>query len=191
MNKVDNRKFSVYIHTTPDNRVYVGMTSQIPEKRWNDGLGYSKNSAFYEVIKEYGWNNIEHEIVATGLDKETAAALEMELIETYNSTDLSFGFNTTNGGECFSFGSGKPLYCIETDTLYPNAAAAADDIGLKSSATMYNVNAKHKGLTFLQMNEEEVEDYKMWNELEYYPSLAGLSADDLTDEICDLIFGRD
>lgn len=33
--------YSVYVHTTPNGKRYVGMTSQEPFVRWRNGLGYS------------------------------------------------------------------------------------------------------------------------------------------------------
>ena len=189
MKTIDNREFSVYMHTVPDGRVYIGMTSQKPEVRWFNGEGYRGNSAFYEVIQEEGWDNIEHEIIDCGLTKEEAAALEKELIAEFNSTDSAFGFNGTTGGDCFALGSGKSIYCVEKRRFYSNAVAAAHDNGV-SAATVYNKESKRNGLTFLEMNEEEAEQYMMFEELEQYPSLMGISADELDDNICQLLFGE-
>ena len=186
--KVDNRKFRVYIHTTPDDRVYVGMTCQDPEKRWANGDGYINNPQFHQAIKEFGWNNIKHEVLDYALTKEDAARLERELIEEYNSTDSAFGFNRYDGGEMGAVGTGQSIYCVETDTLYVNKSAAAADLGL-SACSMYH-GGKHRGLTFVELdNEEQVENYKMFSELEQYEGLAGMSAEDLTDDICSLLFG--
>lgn len=188
MKKIDNRTFSVYMHTLPDGRVYVGMTSQKPEVRWLEGEGYKGNSAFYEAIQEEGWENIEHEIVETGLSKAEAAELEKELIIQFDSTDLAFGFNVREGGECHSFGRGKSLFCLETKKLYSNSIAAAHDLGLVPSAMSHD--GKHRGMTFVEMDEDEAEQYLMFEELSDYTSLHDISADELTDDICSLLFGE-
>lgn len=188
MKTTDNRTFSVYMHTMPDGRIYVGMTSQKPEVRWLKGEGYKANSAFYEAIQEEGWENIEHEIVETGLSRAEAAELEKELIIQFDTLDSAFGFNTKPGGDCASFGRGKSLYCVDTDTLYANASAAAYDLGLSASSMCHD--GKHRGMTFLEMDENEVDQYKMFEELEQYPSLAGISADELDENICSLLFGE-
>lgn len=85
----------VYIHTSPNGKKYVGITKQIPEVRWNYGCGYHNNTHFYRAIKKYGWNNFKHEIVASGLTKNEALHMEIDLIKKFNSFkngyDLSFG----------------------------------------------------------------------------------------------------
>lgn len=89
--------WSVYIHTTPDGKVYVGATSKPPRVRWNYGYGY-RCSPFFKVIREVGWNNIKHEVVATGLSENDAYTLERELIQKYDSTNPEKGHNRATGG---------------------------------------------------------------------------------------------
>ena len=47
----------MYKHTTPNGKVYIGITSQLSEKRWLSGHGY-KGTYFGNAIKKYGWKNI-------------------------------------------------------------------------------------------------------------------------------------
>ena len=54
--------WTVYMHITPNNKKYIGITSQIPNKRWRNGKGYKK-CLFLNAIKKYGWGNIKHEIL--------------------------------------------------------------------------------------------------------------------------------
>ena len=61
--KVAAKMYSVYKHTTPNGKVYIGITGKEPEKRWMKGRGYQNNPHFSHAIKFYGWENIEHEIV--------------------------------------------------------------------------------------------------------------------------------
>lgn len=44
--------YSVYKHTCPNNKVYIGITSRKPEKRWKNGYGYIDTEIFidYESI---------------------------------------------------------------------------------------------------------------------------------------------
>lgn len=91
--------YSVYIHTNKvNNKRYVGITSQKLESRWKCGTGYKGQKRFYNAIKSYGWDGFTHEVVASGLSKEQAEALEVELISKYKSNDLQFGYNIENGG---------------------------------------------------------------------------------------------
>lgn len=91
--------YSVYIHTTPNGKVYVGITGQDPYKRWNNGNGYRANKHFWNAIKLYGWENIEHEILFCGITKEEACSREIELIAKYRSNNSDFGYNNSDGGE--------------------------------------------------------------------------------------------
>ena len=64
--------YSVYKHTCPSGKVYIGITMQKPEIRWNKGLGYKKQDYFYKAILKYGWDNIKHEVLYKDLSKAEA-----------------------------------------------------------------------------------------------------------------------
>lgn len=95
--------FCVYIHISPSNKKYIGITSRNPLIRWNGGNGYKKNEHFYRAILKYGWENFQHLIIADKLTKEEACALEIDLIKKFNTQDYSFGYNNTSGGEHTTF----------------------------------------------------------------------------------------
>lgn len=88
--------YTVYKHTTPSNKVYIGITSQDPEVRWRGG--YRNNKYFTNAINKYGWENIKHEILFTGLTKDEAEAKEKELIAFHDSTNQTKGYNIAKGG---------------------------------------------------------------------------------------------
>lgn len=73
--------YSVYKHTLPDSKVYIGITSVPPEERWDNGFGYEQQSKFFREIVKYGWNNIKHEVLATCLSEKDARNMEKDLIE--------------------------------------------------------------------------------------------------------------
>lgn len=95
--------YCVYCHTLKiDGRKYIGITKQKPEYRWRNGEGYHAgdyHSRFYNAIKKYGWDNFEHEILFDGLTDEEAKAIEIQLIEKYQTTNKKYGFNTLRGGD--------------------------------------------------------------------------------------------
>ena len=91
--------WSVYIHITPSNKYYVGITSKEPCKRWRNGFGYYSQKYFYNAIQKYGWDNIYHEIVASNLTKEEANNFEKLLIQKLKSNNREFGYNITIGGD--------------------------------------------------------------------------------------------
>ncbi len=93
---MDNN-YLVYVHTTPSNKRYVGMTSNDAQVRWKYGYGY-ENQIFCEAIKKYGWDKTQHEIVAQNLSKDEAEKMEQKLISEYRTNDCRYGYNLTLGG---------------------------------------------------------------------------------------------
>ena len=100
--------YTVYKHTSPSGKVYIGITSRKPEYRWNYGKGYA-NSYFHNAIQKYGWESIKHEILYTDLTKEEAEQKEIELIAQYKSNNPEFGYNISSGGEFHATGAGWKL----------------------------------------------------------------------------------
>ena len=99
------RSYTVYLHTTPSNKHYVGITSMPTEKRFGkNGKGYATSKYFYRAIQKYGWDNIKHTILYTGLTREQASEKEKELIALYQSNKREFGYNCTLGGDGGSLG---------------------------------------------------------------------------------------
>lgn len=88
--------YSVYKHTSPSGKVYVGITSLKVQKRWNKGRGYLKCPIFHRAIIKYGWDNIIHEVIATNLSYEEACFLEIKLIDYYKRLGISY--NSADGG---------------------------------------------------------------------------------------------
>lgn len=68
--------YSIYVHTFPDGKKYVGMTSQDVENRWQLGWGYKDQKNVFNAINSVGWNNIQHQVIETVEDKETALKIE-------------------------------------------------------------------------------------------------------------------
>lgn len=92
----NEKQYTVYKHTSPSGKVYIGITSLKPADRWR--CGYKHSPHFQAAINKYGWENIQHEILATGLTKEAACAMEIELIAQHNATDRRYGYNADLGG---------------------------------------------------------------------------------------------
>lgn len=98
------KSYTVYMHTTPSGKRYIGITSRKPEHRWNNGAGYAYNKHFSNAISKYGWDNIAHTIIAKGLSKSAACEMEKALIKKYDTTNCKNGYNQSTGGECGSAG---------------------------------------------------------------------------------------
>lgn len=96
---MQDKRYYLYRHTTPSGKVYIGITCQKPENRWNNGRGYFNaiKTPFKSSILKYGWENIKHEILFSYLTKDRAKKLEIELIRHYRLLGISL--NVTEGGE--------------------------------------------------------------------------------------------
>lgn len=90
--------YYIYKHTVPNNKVYVGITKQNPNRRWRNGHGYKDSHLFFNAIIKYGWTNISHEILEEGLSFEEACIQEKYYIDLYQSNNRNFGYNLTGGG---------------------------------------------------------------------------------------------
>lgn len=87
------RNYCVYRHITPVGKIYVGVTMN-PKRRFSrNGSGYKGCASFYSAILKYGWNNIEHEILETGLTSKEADDRELFYIKSYRSNEKDYGHN--------------------------------------------------------------------------------------------------
>ena len=106
-NVIENGSYCVYVHTSPSGKKYIGQTGNKPEKRWGkDGIGYlnKKNDrytqpAFACAIIKYGWDNFDHEIIASNLTKDEVDNFEKLLIEKLDTMNPRYGYNCTSGGD--------------------------------------------------------------------------------------------
>lgn len=93
-------KYIVYMHKTPNNKIYIGQTSKKLEYRCGlNGNGYKNNKYFWNAIQKYGWDNIEHIILKQNLTKDEADYWEKYYICEYNTLDNKFGYNLAQGGQ--------------------------------------------------------------------------------------------
>lgn len=93
------KKYVVYKHTNRINgKVYIGITRQDLNKRWQNGYGYM-GTYFWNAVQKYGWDNFDHEILLSGLTKEEACEEEKRLIAEYQAQDKEHGYNIMEGGQ--------------------------------------------------------------------------------------------
>lgn len=97
-NQTGDNEYILYIHKSPSNKYYIGITCQGVERRWRiDGSGYFKCPYFYNAIKKYGWDNFKHFIVRMGMTKNEAEEAEINLIKQYRENGYAL-YNISNGG---------------------------------------------------------------------------------------------
>lgn len=104
---MEEHNYTVYMHKNKINgKVYIGITKQIPKKRWNNGKGYNEQY-FKKAIEKYGFDNFEHLILHENLTQKEAEQKEIELIAYYKSNQRKFGYNIDNGGKTIGTHSEK------------------------------------------------------------------------------------
>ena len=98
------KKYWVYIHTCPNGKKYVGITTRSePERRWGrNGEGY-EGQLFGKAVRKYGWSSITHEVFQVD-SKEEMYYTEKYLIAYYHTTEREFGYNLSSGGEKSALG---------------------------------------------------------------------------------------
>lgn len=90
--------YTVYCHTAPNGKRYVGVTSRPIHQRWRNGNGYRNNAAFFADIVRYGWDNIRHDIIATCDDYKSVLSIEHETIVDTKSNNPETGYNRGSYG---------------------------------------------------------------------------------------------
>lgn len=154
----DERCWVVYIHIAPNNKRYVGITSnKNPKNRWGRGGSGYKGQPFYDAIKKYGWGNFKHEIVASNLTCDEANDFEITLIRELDTLIRNGnGYNTTEGGKgTKGCNTDRSMYtgenatnvesiiCLNTMKVYGCAKLACDEYGIdKSTLSKYLLGRK-------------------------------------------------
>lgn len=178
-----NDMWSVYKHTSPSGKVYIGITKNIKHRWRNNGAGYKGSTRIHNAIIKYGWDNFKHEILFSGLSRKDACLKEIELIEYYHSTDIKYGYNLQSGGQSFISNEesrrkisnalkghtvtedtkaklrqarSKPIVCLENNIVYENCDKAAEMLGLSNTSIGKVTNGKQEncgGLHFAKMED--------------------------------------
>lgn len=105
MVEMKNRKYIVYKHTNKENgKIYIGITSQSAERRWQHGAGYY-HTYFGNAIRKYGWDGFDHDILAVDLEEQNACDMEISLIKFYRSNERERGYNIAEGGQTMYCGA--------------------------------------------------------------------------------------
>lgn len=106
----EDRRWCVYMHTCKvNNKVYVGITSQNVEKRWQKGHGYlnkNKDGTYKQpliaraMLKYSDWDNDwDHIVFAENLSMDDAKRIECLLVAFYDTQNPNKGYNICSGGE--------------------------------------------------------------------------------------------
>lgn len=160
MTKDKQKTYSVYIHTVPNGKVYIGITSRKPEKRWNYGYGYANNKHFDQAIRKYGWDSIKHEIVASGLSRSEAEKMERKFIAEYQSDDREHGYNILKGGNVSDGG------WHHTEEAKRRIAIGATGRHLSKEQIQALVERRIRGVRAYDINGNFIKEYKSLTDAE-------------------------
>ena len=110
-------------------KVYIGQTAQLPNKRWKNGNGYKRHQYFYNAIQKYGWDGFDHLILETVENQSQANEREYFYIQQYKANDPNYGYNILSGGSS-SAGKNNPMYGRKHTTM---AKKKISDVALNRS----------------------------------------------------------
>jgi hypothetical protein len=111
-----DKTYTLYKHTSPSGKVYIGITCNPTYKRWWRGKGYKDNPYFTAAINKYGWDAFKHEILRTGLTKEQAEIAEIATIRHYKARDKRYGYNLAKGGKLSTLSADSRKRVSEANT---------------------------------------------------------------------------
>lgn len=137
----NNPIYVVYRHISPNGKSYIGITGQSPERRFQNGDGYSSQPAFYRAIQKYGWENFKHEILEEKLTEKEACEKEDFYIKKYNSVAPN-GYNSREGG-IHGRTSGFPIiqyYNNKPVNFFESVAQAIEKLNI-SAQTIHKYNS--------------------------------------------------
>lgn len=166
------KQYLVYRHIVPNGKVYIGVTCQSAKCRWHRGDGYKNQKHFFDLILQYGWDNIKHEILCSKLNKETAECIEHALIEEAIRNGTAINLTASSKGD-WRFGAEKrrgagngmarKVVNVETGEIFDCIADASASIGKNRHAVWFVVSGKSKtcgGYHWRYATEEEIQQLK-------------------------------
>lgn len=162
---LNERLFIVYSHVNKINgKVYIGITSQIPQNRWRNGEGYINCPIFYRAIKKYSWEGFEHNILYQNLSNNEACEIEAELIYYYKSLGISYNVYDSSDGIGKSSSRKINIYNVNgtfiksCESIHQAAIEFnTSESGIYYCATKYGGATRWKDFIFL-FESESIED---------------------------------
>ena len=90
--------YTIYCHVFPNGKRYIGVTKMKLKERWNNGNGYKTCPEMEKAIREFGWENVKHEVLDYAYSEFEADKKEREYIDMFNTTNIDYGYNVLPGG---------------------------------------------------------------------------------------------
>ena len=104
--ELEEKKFYVYMYTSPSGKHYVGRTCQSQKQRSHkNGEGYKVCSAFWNAIQKYGWENFKYEVLEEDISANNIDERENYWIDYYHSSADENGYNLLKPNGTFKVAS--------------------------------------------------------------------------------------
>lgn len=110
---------TVYCHTSPSGKQYVGWTASTVERRWSqhvDSARRGSSAPFHRAIRKYGAGSFTHEVLEL-CDSDSAAQRAERQWIARRGTYGDGGYNATTGGD------GRPRVIVSAETRAKLSAA--------------------------------------------------------------------
>lgn len=166
------KTYTVYAHIFPNDKLYIGITSRLPEVRWGEyGEKYTCKN-IRSAIQHYGWQNVRHIILFEGISEELACIIEEYLIAKYHTTDRRFGYNSSTGGkvnrgytyvrsdESKQRASEKMLEWHKNHPEFKDLIRSINCGKIRSEETRKKLSESHKGHTSAMKGRHHTEESK-------------------------------
>ena len=166
--------WTIYKHTFPNGKIYIGQTKQTLEERFCNGKGYRGCPYINHAIEKYGWTSVKTEIIQTDIpSQEEANKLEIYYIEKYEARNPNIGYNIAIGGGVVNKIKDEAIYqkwteglsVIEISRLLRYDRHVVSDILKQYNVTQKEIHdrkSKNTGLMHRKYDYEAI--YQYWNQ---------------------------
>ena len=116
--------WTIYRHTFPNGKIYIGQTKVSLKKRFKNGAGYVGCPLIERAINKYGWENVITDILESNIsDSEKANEQEKYYIALYDACNPEVGYNIAIGGGIVNRANYEEIYNEWLNNLGVNAIA--------------------------------------------------------------------
>ena len=151
---LETNNYTVYKHTSPVGKVYIGITKMNPVRRWANGLGYKNCTHFFNAILKYGKENFKIEVIEYCEENELDDR-EVYWISYYHSTDRNIGYNILKGGN----NGRRGLYKLSKQEIQEIVNLELQGVSHIEIGRKFNID--RKTVTFVLKRELEYKNKKV------------------------------
>jgi group I intron endonuclease len=164
--------YKIYKLTFPNKKIYIGMTSRTIKQRIKGHIDNSKNPKtsfypLYRVIKKFGINNVNIEIIYETNNFDDINEKEIYFIKFYDSLVSNKGYNIQSGGYKPSKGNRRGTHLTkETKEKISKTLKEyfSNEENRKICKNAQQIAAKNRSIKSLELINKNIIDMKINNE---------------------------